>query len=201
MHATGVGADMGRGWVRRRDRWYARITRLLAVVLLPVAFLVAPRRARQVACQWALAARFPGEDVTGLTPETRAAFAAARTRALWRDGELIGLTSGYRSARDQQRVFAEAVRRAGSLAAARVWALPPDESRHVAGTALDVRPVEGARWLERHGARHHLYRVYDNEWWHFEYCPDGPPPRLPHPGAGGRAGAFTVMSCPTPENA
>jgi zinc D-Ala-D-Ala carboxypeptidase len=155
---------------------------MLAVVLLPVAFLVAPRRARHVACQWALAARFPAENLAGLTPATAAAFEAARTQALWQDGELIGLTSGHRETHEQARLFAEAVRRARSPELARRWVLPPQESRHVAGTALDVRPTEGARWLERHGQRHHLHRVYDNEWWHFEYCPDGPPPRRAHPG-------------------
>jgi zinc D-Ala-D-Ala carboxypeptidase len=168
---------------RRRDRVYRIVTRLLAVTLLPVAVVVAPGRARHTACQWALAARFPAEDLTGLTPATRAAFEAARTRALWRDGELIGLTSGYRDAAKQARLFAEAVRRSGSPAAARLRALPPHESRHVAGTALDVRPREGARWLERHGARYRLYRIYHNEWWHFEYRPGGAPERLPHPGA------------------
>ncbi|MEV7009160.1 hypothetical protein [Streptosporangium sp. NPDC051022] len=58
---------------------------------------------------------------------------------------------------------------------------------HVKGVALDVRPREGARWLEEHGARYDLYRIYDNEWWHFEYRPDSggrPPRRLPHPGVG-----------------
>jgi zinc D-Ala-D-Ala carboxypeptidase len=107
---------------------------------------------------------------------------AARTQALWRNGELIGLTFGCRDTGEQERPFAEEVRRTGSPAAARLRALPPHESRHVTGTALDVRPVEGARWLENHGPRYHLYRVYDNEWWHFEYRPDGPPQRLPHPG-------------------
>ncbi|MBL7502191.1 D-alanyl-D-alanine carboxypeptidase family protein [Frankia sp. CNm7] len=155
---------------------------MLAVVLLPVALVAAPRRALQVACQWALAARFPTENLAGLTPATRAAFTAARTRALWRDGEVVGLTSGYRDLAEQERLFAEEVRGSGSAAAARARALPPHESRHVAGTALDVRPVAGARWLERHGSRYHLYRMYDNEWWHFEYCPDDPPRRLPHPG-------------------
>jgi len=168
---------------RLRDRGYRVVTRMLAVSLSPVAFVVAPHRARQVACQWALSARFPAEDLTGLTPATRAAFTAARTKALWRDGELIGLTSGYRDAEVQERLFAEEVRRSGSPAAARLRVLPPAESRHVSGTALDVRPVEGARWLEQHGAGYHLYRVYDNEWWHFEYRPDGPPRRLPHPDA------------------
>jgi zinc D-Ala-D-Ala carboxypeptidase len=173
---TGVLPD------RRRDRGYRAITRTLAVALLPVAFVIAPCRARHTACQWALAARFPAEDLSGLTAATRAAFTAARTQALWRDGVLIGLTSGYRDAGEQERLFAEEVRRSGSPAAARVRALPPAESRHVAGTALDVRPTEGARWLERYGACYHLYRVYDNEWWHFEYHPDGAPQRLPHPG-------------------
>jgi zinc D-Ala-D-Ala carboxypeptidase len=168
---------------RRRDHLYRLVTRLLSVALVPLGLVVAPNRARQVACQWALAARFPAENLDGLTPATRAAFEAARTEALWRHGELIGLTDGYRDAQAQARLFADAVRRTGSPAIARRWTLPPHESSHVVGTALDVRPVEGARWLERHGSRHHLYRVYDNEWWHFEYRPGGRPPRLPHPGA------------------
>ena len=185
---------------RRRDRLYRLATRLLAVALLPAASTAGrcgprgggrgPGRARaggrHVACQWALAARFPGEDLTGLDPAARAAFEAARAEALWRDGELIGLTDGYRDAGTQARLFAEAVRRAGSPALAARSVLPPGESRHVAGTALDVRPAEGARWLERHGARFGLYRVYDNEWWHFEYRPEGPPQRLPHPAAAPR---------------
>ncbi|WP_433609370.1 D-alanyl-D-alanine carboxypeptidase family protein [Dactylosporangium sp. CA-139114] len=138
--------------------------------------------ARHRACQWALAARFPAENLAGLTGATRAAFEAARAEALWRHGELIGLTSGYRDPVEQARLFAAAVARDGSVAAAWRRVLPPHASRHVAGTALDVRPTEGARWLERHGDRHGLYRTYDNEWWHFEYRPDGRPVRLPHPG-------------------
>lgn len=158
--------------LRRRDHVYRIATRVLAVLLLPAAFLVAPGRARLVACGWALSARFPAERLAGLAPAARAAFEAARTEALLRDGELIGLTSGYRDAAEQARLFARAVGRAGSVELARRWVLPPEESAHVAGTALDVRPTEGARWLQRHGRRYHLYRVYDHEWWHFEYRPD-----------------------------
>ena len=73
---------------RRRDFLYRLVTRLLSVALLPLAVAAAPQRARQVACQWALAARFPAENLDGLTPATRAAFEAARTEALWRHGEL-----------------------------------------------------------------------------------------------------------------
>ena len=127
--------------------------------------------------------RFPAEDLTGLSPGTLTALTAARTEAFWRDHQLIGVTSGHRDAATQLRLFLSEVRRSGSPESARTWVLPPSESRHVHGIALDVRPVEGARWLERHGGRHHLYRIYANEWWHFEYQPHSrsAPPRLPHP--------------------
>jgi zinc D-Ala-D-Ala carboxypeptidase len=130
--------------------------------------------------------------LAGLTPATRAAFEAARTRALWRHGELLGLTSGYRDAATQAALYAAEVRRSGSERAARRRTLPPHESRHVAGLALDVRPAEGARWLEDHGAAYGLYRVYDNEWWHFEYCAEGRPARVANPDiarAGSRPGS------------
>ncbi|MDL4818688.1 M15 family metallopeptidase [Actinomadura opuntiae] len=152
------------------------------MLLVPIAFCRAPGHGRFLACQWALSLRFPAEDLRGLAPETLMAFTHARAEAFWRDGQLIGLTSGYRDAAQQHRIFAEEVRRTGSVLAARSRVLPPPESSHVRGLALDVRPTEGARWLERHGGRYGLYRVYDNEWWHFEYR-TVEPVRLPHPGA------------------
>ena len=170
---------------RRRDRLYAAVTLVLAVLLLPVALALSPGRARDLACAWALRRRFPAEDLTGLADGARAAFTAARTDALLRHGQLIGLTSGYRSPAVQQRMFDEQVRRSGSPTSARRLVLPPAESPHVRGIALDVRPYDGALWLERHGAAYGLYRRYDNEWWHFEYHPDGgsTPLRRPSPAA------------------
>lgn len=161
------------------------------MVLVPVAFCRAPGRARFLACQWALGLRFPAEDLGGLAPETLRAFTHARAEAFWRDGQLIGLTSGYRDVAEQHRIFSAEVRRTGSVSAARRRVLPPEESRHVRGLALDVRPVEGARWLEEHGGRYGLYRIYDNEWWHFEYR-TAEPVRLPHPDAAAweRGGAY-----------
>jgi D-alanyl-D-alanine dipeptidase len=50
-----------------------------------------------------------------------------------------------------------------------VWVLPPDESHHVRGTAVDIAPRQAARWLDRHGARYGLCRTMEWEWWHFEY--------------------------------
>jgi D-alanyl-D-alanine carboxypeptidase len=165
-----------------KARVLATVTRVIAVLLVPIAFCRAPGRARFHACQWALSLRFPIEDLRGLAPETLTAFTHARAEAFWRDGQLIGLTSGYRDAAEQRRIFAREVRRTGSMSAARRRVLPPEESRHVRGLALDIRPTEGARWLERHGGRYGLYRVYDNEWWHFEYHAS-PPVRMPHPDA------------------
>lgn len=129
----------------------AAVTRLAGALLVPVAFCRAPGRARFLACQWALGLRFPAEDLRGLAPETLAAFTHARAEAFWRDGQLIGLTSGHRDAAEQRRIFAAEVRRTGSVSAARRRVLPPEESGHVRGLALDVRPTEGAQWLERHG--------------------------------------------------
>ncbi len=166
-----------------RDRVLEVITKILAVALLAPAWLRSPGRARRLACQWALALRFPAEDLDGLTRATLAAFTAARTEAFWRDGRLIGLTSGHRDAAEQQRLFLSEVARAGSIEAARMRVLPAEDSVHVRGIALDIRPREGALWLEEHGARFELYRTYDNEWWHFEHRPgEAPPSRLPHPG-------------------
>ncbi|WP_297540373.1 D,D-peptidase/D,D-carboxypeptidase VanY-N [Amycolatopsis sp.] len=170
---------------RPRDHVFELLTRVLAVVLLPIAFLHEPGRARFFACQWALGLRFPAENLSGLDRAARIAFTEARAEAFWRDGQLIGLTSGHRDAAEQHRMFADEVRRTGSVDAARTHVLPAEESTHVRGIAMDVRPTEGARWLEVHGDRHDLYRRYDNEWWHFEFRPDcegEAPERLPHPG-------------------
>ncbi|MGW5052777.1 D-alanyl-D-alanine carboxypeptidase family protein [Actinokineospora sp. NPDC004072] len=167
---------------RLRDWVYRVVTRGVAVVLVPVAWVVAPGRVLETAARWALALRYPAEDLNGLTHATRVAVTAARTQALWRAGVLIGVTSGFRTAQVQERLFDAEVRLRGSVAGARRRVLPAAESRHVAGTAVDVRPMEGARWLERFGGRFGLFRVYDNEWWHFEFHAGGAPPRLPHPG-------------------
>lgn len=144
----------------------------LAWLRLPLDRLAGRWRPHERASEWALGLRFPHENLSGLDLGARVAFTAARSDALWRHGIVIGLTSGARSAAEQQRLFDDAVRRYGSESAARQWVLPPAESRHVQGRALDVRPFEGAQWLAAHGHRYGLYRTYANEWWHFEHWPE-----------------------------
>jgi hypothetical protein len=198
---SGHNADQARAFAANSGRMIetessavrlrALATLLIARCLLPLAALRAPGRARWLACQWALGIRFPAEDLEGLSRAARTAFTTARADAFWRHGQLIGLTSGHRDAAEQHRLFVAEVRRTGSSSAARRRVLPAGESAHVAGIAIDVRPTAGARWLERHGHRYHLYRRYDNEWWHFEYRPeyDGQaPPLSPHPGASAPSG-------------
>ncbi|HEX4225109.1 MAG TPA: M15 family metallopeptidase [Pseudonocardiaceae bacterium] len=157
---------------RPRDHAYRLATLVLARLLLPFALLVSPRHPRRRASEWALPLRFPKEKLAGLTEGTRRALIEARTVAFWRYGELIGVTSGKRNEAAQQRMFSAAVDRYGSVHAAQRWVLPPHRSAHVRGTAMDLRPYGGARWLDKHGERFGLYRTFDNEWWHFEYLDD-----------------------------
>ncbi len=84
------------------------------------------------------------------------------------EGVELRVTSGWRSRDKQQRLYDEAVAKYGSVQAARRWVLPPGESEHVRGGAVDIGPESGARWLDEHGVRFGLCRRYDNEPWHFE---------------------------------
>lgn len=100
-------------------------------------------------------------------------------RAAAEAGFSLTVTSGWRSRDYQQGLFDEAVERHGSEEAARQWVLPPDESMHVRGLAVDVGPEDAAAWLADHGWQFGLCRRYANEPWHFEpttapggACPD-----------------------------
>ncbi|MFE5290077.1 M15 family metallopeptidase [Nocardia sp. NPDC056611] len=117
----------------------------------------------------------------GLDPRLAAAFAAAASDAD-AAGVTLWITSGYRTPGEQEALWEDGLQTYGSPEAARRWVLPPGESTHVTGQAIDVGPIEGAQWLEANGSHWGLCRMYDNEWWHFELAtvPDGPcPARLP----------------------
>lgn len=99
-------------------------------------------------------------------------------------GVSLRVTSGWRSRTHQQQLYDEAIQKYGSPAKARSWVLPPEESAHVKGSAVDVGPASGAIWLEEHGVGFGLCRRYDNEPWHFERLAGATgsvcPPREPH---------------------
>lgn len=107
------------------------------------------------------------QTATGLDPELERRFDAARAAADV-DGVELTLTSGWRTAAEQQRLVDAALERYGSAEEAHRWVLPPESSEHVAGLAIDVGPTDGALWLEQHGAEFGLCRTYANELWHFE---------------------------------
>lgn len=128
-------------------------------------------------------------DVDGLQSAVRRAVDRAIAAAA-ADGVELRVTSGWRSAVKQARLFEQAVQKYGSAERARRWVLPPEESEHVRGGAVDVGPESGARWLDAHGVAFGLCRVYDNEPWHFERLAGAKgsvcPPRVPDAGHASR---------------
>jgi hypothetical protein len=130
----------------------------------------------------------PTPSAGGLDPRAADALAAARSAAR-KAGYTLVLNSGYRTWAKQQRMYDATLRTYGSARAARKWVLPPAESTHVRGLALDVGTPAAARWLAAHGARWGLCRTYGDEAWHVEYRPDWVrafdgrcPPTVPTPG-------------------
>lgn len=117
----------------------------------------------------------------GLEPLLALAYTMAEDEA-HAVGVPMHITSGYRSREAQQAMWEDGLRTYGGPEEARKWVLPPDESTHVSGRAVDVGPREGAAWLESTGHRWGLCRVFMNEWWHFELrvMPGRPcPPLIP----------------------
>ena len=131
----------------------------------------------------------PFADVPALTrlePDLREALQNA-ARAVAADGVDLHVSSGWRSAAYQQALFEEAVTTYGSAEAARAYVLPPTESEHVTGRAVDIGPTDAMSWMRRHGADHGLCQTYANEPWHYELATvPGTPCPAPLPDA--RAG-------------
>ncbi|WP_227982478.1 M15 family metallopeptidase [Nocardia spumae] len=117
----------------------------------------------------------------GLEPMLATAYTLAERQA-HQEGVPLWIASGHRSPAEQERLWEEGIATYGSPGAARQWVLPPDESTHVTGRAIDVGPEQGAQWLQDNGNRWGLCRTFDNEYWHFEVqtVPGGVcPPRWP----------------------
>lgn len=117
----------------------------------------------------------------GLDPPLALAYTLAEQQA-HAEGVPLSITSGYRTPQQQEWLWRDGLATYGSPEETRRWVLPPEESTHVSGHAVDVGPQVGAQWLETNGNRWGLCRTFDNEWWHFELvtAPGTPcPPRVP----------------------
>lgn len=85
------------------------------------------------------------------------------------EGVEVYVTSGWRSADYQDRLFREAVAEYGSEAEASRWVATAETSVHVSGGAVDLGPADAQSWLAKHGPAYGLCPVYANEPWHFEF--------------------------------
>ena len=128
--------------------------------------------------------RYVDERADGLREDVLTAWRRLRAEAgkqrVW-----LCLNDGKRSRAQQQREFTDAVSRFGTRELARRYVLPPEQSMHVTGIAVDVQPFDSAVWVERNGRALGWCRRYENEYWHFEYAAshvaDGCPALLPNP--------------------
>jgi D-alanyl-D-alanine carboxypeptidase len=117
-----------------------------------------------------LDARYVDEPPERLRPDVLAAWQRLQTAA-GQHGVQLCLNDGKRSVGQQQRQFADAVQQFGTAELASRYVLPPEESMHVEGIAVDVQPLASAAWVERNGPALGWCRRYENEAWHFEYDP------------------------------
>lgn len=98
----------------------------------------------------------------GLDP----AFAAKLRAMIAASGGRVTITSGFRSVERQKQLFDAAVKKYGSVAAARKWVAPPGKSRHNHGTAVDLGG--DLKWVAANAARFGLYQPMEHEPWHYE---------------------------------
>lgn len=117
----------------------------------------------------------------GLDPMLALAYTMAEQEA-HAQGVPMSINSGFRTPEEQRAMWEDGLRTYGTPEETRRWVLPPEESTHVTGNAVDIAPREGAAWLEANGNRWGLCRTFDNEWWHFELVTlpgTGCPARVP----------------------
>lgn len=117
------------------------------------------------------------EHVDGLTPEMKTRLAALVAAAPPNIQPSIGIYSGYRSPARQAQLYAQAVKKYGSTAAARKWVAPPGKSNHNKGEAVDLAydgkslsraPKEVVKWIHDNAPKYGLYFPLNNENWHVE---------------------------------
>jgi hypothetical protein len=103
-----------------------------------------------------------GVDTDGFTDD----FSARLNALIKASGGKLSITSGYRSADYQAKLYAEAVKKYGSEAAARKWVAPPGKSNHGRGIAADIGG--DLSWARANAAKFGLHFPMSWENWHIE---------------------------------
>ena len=96
-------------------------------------------------------------------------FARRMQEMIRASGGRIQVISAYRSVERQAQLYADAVRKYGSEAAARKWVAPPGRSNHNRGLAVDLSYTgDGREWAHQNAYRFGLHFPMDHEPWHIE---------------------------------
>lgn len=93
------------------------------------------------------------------------------------------ITSAYRSAEHQSRLFDNALKKYGTVEKARKWVAPPGKSNHGLGITVDIsqmygkstnesRKVPAYTWLSINAVNYGFVQRMDWEPWHWEYHGD-----------------------------
>lgn len=151
---------------RRRGRRHL-VDAVPSALLLVAAAVTIGVTAQPAAPEITLVDTGSAAGTAGLDPLLATAYTLAENEA-HAVGVPLSITSGHRTWDEQNYLWQNGIATYGSPDAARRWVLPPEESTHVSGRAVDVGPQAGAAWLEANGYRWGLCRMFENEWWHFE---------------------------------
>lgn len=122
------------------------------------------------------------EHVTGLNREFATALTTMFGDAPAAVRSAVSIYSGFRSVERQAQLFAGAVKKYGSEAAARKWVAPPGRSNHNRGLAADLDysgSASAREWVHQNASRYGLKFPMSHENWHIEL-------------AGARGGARTI---------
>jgi LAS superfamily LD-carboxypeptidase LdcB len=85
-----------------------------------------------------------------------------------KDGKNLRIISGFRTMKEQKKLYARWKAGRGNLAA------KPGRSNHQNGIALDLNPKEGGnkKWLQKNAGKFDFCRTVPSEDWHYEYLPN-----------------------------
>lgn len=110
------------------------------------------------------------DAISGLDQGFRSALEAMFQGAPPEIQQELRVLSAYRSPEIQKGLFANAVKKYGSEAAARKWVAPPGRSRHNSGVAADLRYLsdDAKAWAHANADAYGLHFPMSWEPWHVE---------------------------------